>query len=561
MGTRPRGKAPGRAAGRLFTVLLALAAAGPSQAVDGAPGCVGCHPAARSGAWDPAHDFGPSGCPVCHGGDASAATRKGAHRGLIAFPGNLDNAERTCGRCHPREVRGVREGPMHRGRGMVAATRRVLGDCLGPGGEPGDLQTLDHGPADSLLRKRCAGCHLGQPKAAHAMDVVHDRGGGCLACHVQANPGNTHPGLTARVEDGRCFGCHSRSGRISLSYVGLAEVDEAALSGPGAERLLRLADGRLLERREPDLHHRAGMGCIDCHTARDTMGLGPATGDDGPCDAVDITCLDCHAARLRGIDPTGWPAGFEALRRRIPFALEAGTRVPVTTCGTPLWNVQLDGSRRLLYPKRGGAPLPIPALRPRPGHEPEGQHGRLTCDACHARWAPRCHGCHLRYDPEGRQWDHLEGRVTSGRWLERRWGIDNGPPALGVTGEGRIATFVPGMILTVEHPAWEVPRFRRLYARLSPHTTGRARGCPSCHHDAYALGLGEGDLIQTPRGWRLDPEKDPGPDGLPADAWTSLEARVPAPSPHPGDRSFTREELLRILAVEYPAASDPAASP
>ena len=37
---------------------------------------------------------------MCHAGDNTAATEAEAHSGLIAFPGNLDNAALTCGSCH-----------------------------------------------------------------------------------------------------------------------------------------------------------------------------------------------------------------------------------------------------------------------------------------------------------------------------------------------------------------------------------------------------------------------------------------------------------------------------
>jgi len=70
-----------------------------------------------------------------------------------------------------------------------------------------------------------------------------------------------HPRLTTQINDQRCFGCHSRSARVSLNYRGLAEVGASAWQNAGASSLLRLDDLRLVERKESDLHHRAGLGC------------------------------------------------------------------------------------------------------------------------------------------------------------------------------------------------------------------------------------------------------------------------------------------------------------
>ena len=120
---------------------------------------------------------------------------------------------------------------MHTGHGIVDVTRRLVDGAAGPR-HTTNLQSLGHGPADSMMRKLCASCHLGQEKTAHQLNAMSDRGGGCLACHINSYPENAHPALSRQVSDGRCFGCHSRSGRISLNYTGLAEI----LSPAGSHR-------------------------------------------------------------------------------------------------------------------------------------------------------------------------------------------------------------------------------------------------------------------------------------------------------------------------------------
>ena len=439
---------------------------------------------------------------------------------------------------------------MHTGRGMVHVTRRVLGE---KSSQPEDLSRLGNSPADSLLRKLCASCHLGHEKKKHALDPVKDRGGGCLACHVNAYPEDTHPALTARVSDDRCLGCHSRSARIALSYAGFAEVNNNAASREAVRSLSQLSDGRLVAKQADDVHHRAGMSCIDCHTGRGLMGWAP--GPQYQEQAVDIACSDCHDNKLGRLRLRDWPADLRGRIAALPF--ESGAdQLFVTTkrFGTPLWNVEVvanpdnDEETFFLYPKNGGERLRIPQFSME-SHFLRDEHRRLTCDACHAQWAPQCYGCHLRYSKKGRQWDHMERRGTSGRWHQKRWDFRRGLPTLGVTADDEISPFIPGMVFTIEHPDWELPKFLRYFAATSPHTVGGSRPCVSCHRSSTALGLGEGRLIRSGDTWMFQPVTESGPDGLPADAWTGLGANRPGVGTRPGERSFTQEEIERILRV------------
>lgn len=518
-------------------ILVGCMAYGGAQATDR---CLSCHSEMSQG-FSEGHGFGGTDCTVCHGGDGAAVDEQTAHQGLLAFPGNLSNATQACGGCHGLRVASVSQGFMATGRGMVELTRHVLGEHPVTRGE-GDLSDLSHSPADSLLRKLCASCHLGQEKRRHAHDVTRDRGGGCLACHLNHYPQGGHPPLSARVQDGRCFGCHSRSSRISLSYAGLAEVDGLAMDRVAPERLARLDDGRPVERQPPDVHHRAGMACIDCHTSRGLMGS--AQGLTYQREAVDIACDDCHrnrGPRLRVSERTqAWPG------LRLPFdPSPEGELLRTARFGTPLWHIEVGPDGPFLHRKVAGGAIRIPQWTAE--SHPEKGHGRLTCTACHSQWAPQCFGCHLGYDPAAQQWDHVERRATPGRWVEKRWGTRNGPPPLGVTAEGRVAPFVPGMILTVDHPSWDQPMFARLFAAIAPHTTGASRACPSCHTSSETLGLGRGTLTKGESGWSFVPMHPALGDGLPGDAWTGLNSRGAGEAARDGERPFNRREMLRIL--------------
>jgi hypothetical protein len=437
---------------------------------------------------------------------------------------------------------------MHTGHGVVRTTRSVVDHDTAHDG-PANFQSLGDSVADSMLRKQCASCHIGQPKTSHSLDVTFDRGGGCIACHINSYPEQGHPELTTRVEDGRCFGCHSRSGRISLSYTGLAEADPPDDSA--AAGALMLADRRPVERLAPDVHYLAGMSCIDCHTS---VGLMGDAGDAGQQrQAVDIECTDCHGNRNPTIDSGHWPAELTSMRKHLRFDADKATRFLTTeNRGTPLWHIQLQDNAALLHAKNTGRQLLVPTPNPnRIGHDP--QHERLTCAACHSQWAPQCFGCHMHYDADGEQWDHVERTQTAGRWSDRRWGVSNTLPVLGVNDRGEIEAFVPGMIMTVDHPSFEKTKFVRRFAPLSPHTVGTARSCASCHRSGTALGLGQGELIRDDRGVSYRPDQKLLPDGLPADAWTSIDSSPGNQATAAGPRPLGRDEIMKILEADLSA--------
>jgi predicted CXXCH cytochrome family protein len=521
---------------RRVILLLCLALPWQGTSAD----CLDCHREMQQG-FNAAHTAFAENCVQCHAGDATATSKASAHRGLIAFPGDMDSAQQVCGNCHADKVDGVTHSLMHTGRGMVSTTRRVFGEPVDRAGH-NDLQHLTYSPADSLLRKLCASCHLGQHKTAHRLDATRDRGGGCLACHINNQSSRTHPVLTAQVSDARCFGCHSRSSRISLGYAGLAEITSTADTN-------RLADGRAVEFRPADRHHAAGMACIDCHTEKGLMGIATAPPPSHQKQAVDIRCEDCHRI-TRTISPQDWPAAYRTLLSRIPYPIEPGTRIPVTANGTPLWHIELQGDSARLHRKLAGDRLRIPPYR-ESDHPLAREHRRLACTACHSQWAPQCYECHLHYDEAGEQYDHVERVITPGVWKEVRGNPENGAPPLGVNADDRIVPVIPGMIMEVSHPDWPQPLFVRRFQAVEPHTTGSARRCASCHRSSTALGLGQGQLRRDGQQWTFSPGMKTLQDGLAADAWTQIgqtgairDTRVPRP--------FTQQEIDHILAVTLP---------
>lgn len=450
--------------------------------------CLACHRDVQG--LNPAHDPAVLGCSPCHLGDPQAADEAGAHRGMELLPGDLSTIYATCGRgpCHTAEAARVSQSLMARAPGILSVDRFAFGERPSPDGRAEGFADLDAErpppfASESHARKLCASCHLGVRKRAPGDEGFFARGGGCTACHL-APPyafgpktgGRVHPDVTAAVPEKRCTGCHARSGRISLSYDGVVELE------PGDPRVNgKLPDGRPTGRLPPDVHRKAGMSCIDCHTERELMGDG--TPHRHAHEALEISCADCHAPGPR---PPPDPDAARAVtvlrkswaRRHLP-ALSEGPPLR-TRKGTELWRTDADahslalvstGERRTIVPASEAA---YHRLR---GHE------RLSCQACHSTWAPRCTSCHTRLDPKGDDVDHLLGKPTPGRWIEEAGGNGFGPPLLAIGPRGSIDPFVEGMTFRLEGVP-PGPRERTLWAPLEPHTTGASRPCASCHAES-----------------------------------------------------------------------------
>ena len=73
--------------------------------------------------------------------------------------------------------------------------------------------------------KLCVSYHLGSVRKKHQQNMQYHRGA-CAACLLQIHPKSAHPALKVSVDNDRVFGCPSRSERISLNYVGLAQTEK-----------------------------------------------------------------------------------------------------------------------------------------------------------------------------------------------------------------------------------------------------------------------------------------------------------------------------------------------
>jgi len=460
----------------------------PMVTIDGQErpeGCLRCHGDIRGlGA---AHDPSAMGCSACHLGDATALDERGAHEGMHTIAGNLAIAPRTCGQqgCHPSEATRVDRSIMAGAPGLLAVNRFTFGERDTPRTEPSDdLRRLDpasapSSPAESHVRKLCASCHIGNPKTEVGDQGFASRGGGCTACHLNSpsltdkqQKGRLHPDVTAAVKESRCEGCHARSGRIALSFHGKVELEPTDPRVNG-----KLPDGRPIGTTSPDVHAKAGFSCVDCHTERGLMGDGRVVGHGF--EAVDVRCEDCHQPD-KVVPSTPADAARVAEVLRASWRNRGGPNIEGepyrTQRGTPMWRTDRQSGRQWLH--ETGEAVEVIAAKEAPYHRLLG-HERLSCQACHTPWAPRCGSCHTQFEKNESQFDHIANAETPGAWHETAGKNGFGPPLLAVGPRGRIYPFVEGMTLTIE--GIEKPVKRMLWAPLDPHTTAESRVCASCH--------------------------------------------------------------------------------
>jgi hypothetical protein len=493
-------------------------------------GCLNCHDEVEG--LVAAHNPQVIGCASCHLGNTLSLVKEVAHQGMVLIPGNLAIADRTCGTtgCHGEIVGRVAKSLMGSGRGIVRANRKLFGEFVSPHALMRDnLSNLGSSNADHHLGQMCQRCHLGHSKDELGKITEDSRGGGCLACHLNYSAkSKEHPSLSIKVSDNHCFGCHSRSGRISTNFEGWHETKKRANKTfkESSEYRLVGSSKRVFSRQHADIHHQAGLACIDCHTATETMGDGKLYRHQR--EQLEVSCEDCHFKQQAST--LGWQELSDEDRRilliRYKDELKERRFLATKKGRRGLINTYLDmqGIPKLQGKISGKVhDLKAPATVCQGG---KGEHSSLSCQSCHSAWVPQCISCHTQQDQDG-------------RWIEYSGDFLAEPPTMGVkqvVGGGRkIVPVAPGMIMTLNQQASNLKKidiellakkgsFHRRFVQVAPHTTMiKGRSCISCHCSPLALGLGRGGLVRSSEGsWDFLPEYGVLRDGLPADAWTSL---------------------------------------
>jgi len=542
--------------------------------------CFACHKMTKG--FSNYHNPELIGCASCHLGNIEAFDKEEAHRGMILIPGNLSDAKETCGTCHPNELNKINKSLMTTNSGLVAVDKFIFGEADSPDYHY-HIKVIKTSPADKHIRDLCANCHLGAEKTSYGSINQLSRGGGCNACHLnyskEAKEGldiylasnkkklpSLHPAMNIFVNDTHCFGCHSRSNRISTNYIGLQEtlLTKEEVKNNGDYKILE--DERVYKYIEEDVHHTKGLLCIDCHSSHEVMGDGKMYSHAEQ--AVKVQCSDCHFKNKPNTIP------FDSLdtESRLVFLhrdYKHTDKQIITTKNdkNPLVNTYVDSNGKgFLIGKKDGK---LHTLKQQSlVCSGDNAHENVSCSSCHSSWTPRCIGCHNQFDKdETKGFDLLDKKYVKGQWKEYIAEFSSSKPALGVrvTKEGKkIEPAIPGMILTIDKGSYsnkkigEDVSFHRLYAPNSPHTiTKNVRDCKSCHMEAATLGFGKGSLVYQINNhtgnWIFTPEYALNKqDNLPEDAWVPFlkkEDKSIVKSTRTDFRPFNVTEQKRLLLV------------
>lgn len=505
-------------------------------------------------------------CISCHGGDNHAKNIDSSHFEMRTIPGNMSDAEESCGLCHPQAYSDLQTSLMTSNSGIISVDRYIFGESPTPD-EPASIHQLSHSPADTHLRNLCSHCHLGNEKEELGPINEQSRGGGCNACHLNYSNDYEngidslyHPSLTLDISNDHCFGCHSRSGRISTNYEGWHETLIHKDSIPSKGKYRMLMDERVFKFIKEDIHHASGLECIDCHNYEDLMGDGQQHAHEE--DAVKISCEDCHfsgeASTINLSDLSFTHRRILKLRNYIDTTFLATERDK-----TPLLNASItDNGLAQLTRKLDGQNFNLAA--PHSTCTKDAGHKNISCTACHSQWAPQCLGCHSDFDQNAPGYDLYERKEMDGSWIEYAGEFLAEAPALGVKNSGAeriIKPAIPGMIMTLDKRNFpdmddELIEFHRLYAQASPHTIGKkGRSCTSCHTNSLAIGYGRGKLTliynEAIPHWEFEAEYADLEDGLPSDAWIGFLEDLDNRrySTRMDFLPFNLEEQKRILTV------------
>ncbi len=521
--------------------------------------CTLCH--SYTSGFSKHHDPKNIGCVACHLGNPAKKNKKEAHLNLISIPGNLSNASQTCGKCHQGIPQRIMHSPMNTMSGVVSIDKYVFG-------ENNDLDSLfqiHHIDNKSLgekhLRNKCASCHLGNEKTKTNPISERSRGGGCLACHLNYTEGakkghfeyqqnlklpQTHASINLQITDKHCFGCHSRSGRISTNYQGWHETQLKADSITDFKHYRILEDKRVFVKKQADIHQQLGMSCIDCHDTWDVMGTGQYYNHQE--DAVSTTCTACHSKDLQSVAYQDLdPSDKRMLKKRnidtTKHYLKADNKM--------YYNVLIEANKATLITKNTHKSIALKddysnCLR-------NNAHQSVSCSSCHTAWAPQCISCHTNYDKEIGSYDLLSKKEVDGAWLEKGAHYLASFPTLGVVtkqGKRTIKTVAPGMIMTLEKK--QSKSFHRLFAPVSAHTISKETPrCKACHLNPLVLGYGRGELtINSKKKWLFKPLFDKHQDELPQDAWIPfLKNDTVNKATRKNLRPFSKKEQQKILTV------------
>ncbi len=523
--------------------------------------CLSCH-SGMTGFSD-AHNPEAIGCSSCHLGNINSDIKEIAHQGIVSIPGNFSNVSKTCSttNCHKSEFERVKNSLMTTNSGIVSIDKFAFEE-VNHTDTFFHIENIQGTAADRHLKNLCYKCHLGYEKKHPGATSELSRGGGCLACHLNYNKHKidslAHPSLDLNIGNEKCFGCHSRSSRISTNYEGWYETVLSKEEVKDSSKYRILLDGRVFAHAADDVHHRAGLLCIDCHSSIDVMGDGQRYNHQS--DAVKIRCTDCHPkAGFNKIsrEKAGIIAAKDYVLRKYKY--KSKEFIITQKDSVALVNTGFDSK---------GAPFLIGKINQKIHHlktqpdacQKDKVHGKLDCSMCHTSWVTSCIGCHTGYDDKVK----IKGKTKRGKWYEEIGEFNKSLPVMGVSfdEEKTITPSIPGMIMTLDKTGFKGEKyghdsiFLRLFAPISAHTiNSKSRSCRSCHLNPEAIGYGKGTLMfdKNTGKWSFESLYDIAiQDSLPQDAWIGFLSAIDKKNRYSAHQNFyplDLEEQIKILKV------------
>jgi len=407
--------------------------------------CLNCH--INNSGFSAYHNPKNIGCVACHLGNPKAIEKEASHKDMVLIPGNLSDADKTCGKCHKNELHKIKHSLMTTNSGLVAVDKFIFGEADTPDGHY-HITEIGFTGAEKHLRDLCVNCHLGAEKSEFGKIDQLSRGGGCNACHLnysaQAEKDlekyinsdkkelpKVHPSTDIFVTNEHCFGCHSRSSRISTNYEGWHEtlINAGTLKNHNKYRILE--GNRVYTKKQEDVHHSKGMLCIDCHSSHEVMGDGKKYAHEEQ--AVKLQCADCHFKDK----PTTIPydsLDVESLKVFLHrnYSHQKNRILVAKKDHHPLVNTFVDSlGNAFLIGKYDGT---LFELKPQSNIcSRDNAHKNVACSTCHSSWTSRCIGCHNEFDKdETKAFDLLDRKLVKGQWKEYVAEFSSSLPAMGV---------------------------------------------------------------------------------------------------------------------------------
>ena len=580
------------------------------------------------------------GCTVCHGGNGNSEIKEVAHKTLIydpeaktgkRNPSSFSVVDKTCGQayCHSghlqkdrNHIERVKKSIMGTLAGMISGLRYQWGaqgdreanysvyaiedkDGDSPshegavsklkalpffsgeevGSSTGNRLVSNH-IGDRILKDKCFQCHIDSPGKSDSF-----RSQGCAACHFTYSKDGLYKGedpTISRIELG-----HPQKHRmITLTpdlicrqcHQGFQEPqsDISIQSGLGDEILRKtLVDylpgfGKIRQ----DVHLKAGLDCVDCHTQFDIMGDGNIYSKQHQ--AVEVRCETCHGdADTRPLIAqikNPMDRVIRLARSYAGWSNSVGDWMVLSSRNQKLSNVKVEEGRIVTLGKRTGNVYPIPlTIDAYKNHNIPAHKNKLECTSCHSQWVPNCKGCHSTFI-SGR--DEVNGSLTSDS--KKKFDVESPSLMLGprgkvvpmITPERRFLNifdeqgeFVPVIKGNGDaagiYREWSFTNPHgysggRLAYAMNPHSTGKkVRSCASCHMSSRVLGLGEGDIYIGLNSFGKDDTVLPlvttdiisGRSQFAPKARLTMRGEPLAGISQPSARLFNQAEINRILKV------------